>query len=212
MCNLVMRKFPTKYHASKWPMVERMLCIRSMLAQAIYLAAWFYGFFTKMHRWAKVQDYLDEGGPPNAQLARDLYPYGKFILLTIVILKTVLLVASLPKLKVSKSFFVVMAIHNVVKFVFMPLDLSGFTQDHLYAIVLDIFLYSFDVWSGLILGLVMTASLFGARAVYFEESFAVGGFINITLLVSLAVLATQCFYNKIGFLVIETELLREGND
>lgn len=66
MARLVVRRFPTKYHASKWPMVERMLCIRSIMAQTVYLVGWVYFNITKGNRPAKVQDFLDEGGPPNA--------------------------------------------------------------------------------------------------------------------------------------------------
>lgn len=36
--NNTLRKFPSKYHASKWPMVERALCIRSIVMMLFLVA------------------------------------------------------------------------------------------------------------------------------------------------------------------------------
>lgn len=45
--NNVMRKFPSKYHASKWPMVERVLCMRSMALALFLLAAGAPDYYAK---------------------------------------------------------------------------------------------------------------------------------------------------------------------
>ena len=63
--NIAMRKFPTNYHASKWPQVERLFCIRSMISQTVYMAGWVMINIYEVSRPARVQELLDEDGIPN---------------------------------------------------------------------------------------------------------------------------------------------------
>ena len=63
--NIAMRKFPTKYHASKWPQVERLFCIRAMVVQTLYIFSWIMADFIEVCRPIRVQKLLDEGVIPN---------------------------------------------------------------------------------------------------------------------------------------------------
>ena len=112
--NIATRKFPTKYHASKWPEVERLFCTRSMIAQTVYMAGWIMINVKEISRPARVQELLDEDGIPNAQLARDVHPYGKVLLITMGTLRVVLLLMSLRWRKVCKSFVFVMTLHKII--------------------------------------------------------------------------------------------------
>ena len=80
------------------------------------------------------------------------------------------------------------------------------------AMVLVFFCYSFDIYQSIILTSVMILSIFGARSVYFDESFKIGSYILTNLTMCLAVSAIQGIFNKISFVVIEKDVLYEGND
>lgn len=94
----------------------------------------------------------------------------------------------------------------------MPLDSESGQSDQWLAMVLDFFVYSFDLWPSLILSSTIIASFFASRSLYFDDKFQVGSCILVILILGLAVAAVQCLYNKIGFFIIEKDVLREGND
>ena len=53
------RKFPSKYHLSKWPLVERALCIRSIIAMMtilIYKAEKYYDHFVRQKEGENEDD------------------------------------------------------------------------------------------------------------------------------------------------------------
>ena len=171
-----------------------------------------YGTINGENSSDKVQEYLDEGGPPEVELARELYPYGNAFLLSNGVLKLILLLVSFRKPKVCKSFFYVMTLHMVIRYAFLPLDFQGTMNDHWYSLALEIAVLSFDLFPSLVLTQIIVTSFYVSRSVYFDEKIDVPNLVQISLIAFSTICGIQGMFNKIGFIVIETELLREGND
>ena len=72
-------------------------------------------------------------------------------------------------------------------------------------------LLSFDLFPSLVLCQIVITSFYISRAVYFDEN-DVADFVQRSVLGILTIFGVQGSLNKIGFMFIETELLREGND
>ena len=101
-----------------------------------------------------------------------------------------------------------MALHRIITYALLPLDL---TTSEIKWIFLPLVL-SFDLFPSLVLSQIVITSLCVSRSVFFDKKFDVATFVLMSLLEALAICCVQGFVNKIGFMFIETELLREGND
>lgn len=95
----------------------------------------------------------------------------------------------------------------------MPLDMTNTSGDHWLAFVLDFITVAFELWQSLILSWIVYTSFYLARYVYqINEPFDWTDWVQANLMITLTVLGVQGLYNKIGFLFIELDMLREGND
>ena len=105
-----------------------------------------------------------------------------------------------------------MTLHMVIRYAFLPLDFEGTTNDHWYSLALEIAVLSFDLFPSLVLTQIIVTSFYVSRSVYFDEKIDVSNLVQISLIAFSTICGIQGMFNKIGFIVIETELLREGND
>ena len=76
--------------------------------------------------WQESKKFVDgeRGGPPNAELAKTVYPYATMAMYFFTVGRIILLFASMKWLKVTKCFFYYEQILVMIE-VFLPYDISS---------------------------------------------------------------------------------------
>ena len=163
-------------------------------------------------RASRVEDYLEEGGPPNAQLAADLLIYGKIILDTTYALRTILLLVSFCKHKATKSFLALFVIERAAWFLFLPIPDERILSSTWLTLGVAAFFGAFRLWEVLIGAVAVFTSFKLSRYLYFDESINVASLIFLSLLFGLLGAMIHGLMNKLCFFYIDVEVLREGNE
>ena len=83
-----------------------------------------YAFNGQMN-WQESNQFVEgeRGGPPNAELARTIYPYARMAMYIFTVGRIILLLASLKWLRVTKCFFYYEQLLAIIE-VFLPYDIS----------------------------------------------------------------------------------------
>ena len=214
--SLLTRRFKSSYHAHTWKDYELLLMIRSQLAifsRILFSTiAWAAGSET----WNQTEDFLsDKGGPPNAELARDMLLYAKFIAQVGIIARILLFIASFKYRQLIKF-------HLHFEFLLecvgacMPVEINASRdiQLMLSITIMNVTMSSFDLVPTLISTSLILIPVHTRRVVFFNDS--VGGMVfscfSSWLWMMLMVVAVHLVITKVGFTYIEAEALRSGGE
>jgi hypothetical protein len=66
---LLFRRFKSAHHAHSWVDYEKILAARSLCSSLSRIIFNFINIFTGQEIWQQYEDYMNKGGPPNADLA-----------------------------------------------------------------------------------------------------------------------------------------------
>lgn len=119
--------------------------------------------------------------------------------------------ASCFKLRVAKSFLYLHVLGEIVKFLFLPLEGAG-DGSYWFTFALSFIGLSFGFWQSIFCGTATSASASLSRFLYFDEPFGVSRLLLNNIALVLNCIIIHGLTNKLGFLVIEIDVLREGND
>ena len=77
LLDLTLKRFPSNYHKEAWYKFERVTMNRSLGSQFGRILIFLGYSIQGNHAWHITERYLNEGGPPNRELAETLFPYAK---------------------------------------------------------------------------------------------------------------------------------------
>ena len=214
--SLLTRRFKSSYHADTWKDYESLLMIRSQLSifsRILFSSiAWAAGSET----WNMTEDYLsDKGGPPNAELTRDVLPYAKFIAQASIIARILLFIASFKwrrLIKLHLHFEFLLETINAC----MPVEINAGRDIQLMSsiTIMNVTMSCFDLIPTLISTSLIVIPVHTRRVVFYNDSIGamvVSGFMTWIWLMSMVV-AVHLVVTKVGFTYIEAEALRSGNE
>lgn len=131
---------------------------------------------------------------------------------TIYGLRVFALLVSFFNVRVSKSFIYLFAAARIVKFLFLPLEEEGTSAKSWAFLAFQITFLTFGFWQTVFVGCAILTSFSLSRLIYFDESFNMLRFIVVNLLFVVFSAFVNGLTNKIGFLFVELDVLRSGND
>ncbi len=71
------RKFKTAYHKSRWLDYENILMVRTMISMLSRILLSILFLVSGTESWHLTEQYFEKGGPPNIELAKEVFPYAK---------------------------------------------------------------------------------------------------------------------------------------
>ncbi len=91
------RRFKSKsaYHERCWVDFEKHLAARTILSMLSRIIFSILIMSIKNEVYDLVESYYEKGGPPNSDLANDIFPYAKALLITFNVLRIVVFFACL---------------------------------------------------------------------------------------------------------------------
>ena len=99
---LFFRRFKSVYHERRWVDFEKILDVRvifSMVSRILLQLTWIVG---GNGWWSLTEQYLEKGGPKNAQLAKEIFPYARTACIIFYIGRIVLVLLCLKWPRVCK--------------------------------------------------------------------------------------------------------------
>lgn len=103
--SLTFRRFLSEYHASRWIDYEKVLMMRTMFGSFSRIVLSISAVMTGTENWHMTYEYLEKGGLPNEELAREIYCYAKVANQIQLIVRFVLFIACLKWPKLIKFHF-----------------------------------------------------------------------------------------------------------
>ena len=161
------------------------------------------------------ETFLDEGGPPNVDLARDIFPYAKAVFITFSALRVIFFIACLQWPHLAKLSLYFEYSFYVIRF-FLVQDINTPSDTHMTTlmIIMDFLLCYFEFMPGLIASLFALVLTYFKRAVFFEEpalDLAIDCAIQ-SVFVSVNLVIIHLIISKVGMIYTDAEVLRQGND
>ena len=166
--------------------------------------------------WNQTEDYLaDKGGPPNAELARDVLPYAKLIAQVSIIARIVFFIASFKWKQLIKF-------HLHFEFLLetiaasMPVEINAGRDIELMLslTIMNVTVSCFDIVPTLISTSLVIIPVHIRRVVFYHDSIGkmiVSYFLSWSWLMFI-VIGVHLVITKVGFIYIEAEALRSGNE
>ena len=90
--DLIKRKYVSDYHKRAWFHFEKLLYVRTMMFMTSRTVLFIISNILKDQRYNQTDEYFDEGGPPELERAKSGYPYAKFIYISLMITRAILLI------------------------------------------------------------------------------------------------------------------------
>ena len=191
-------------------MVRSQLSIFSrILFSTIYWAA-------GSETWNQTEDYLSEkGGPPNAELASDVLTYAKFIAQVSIIARILLFIACFKWKKLIKwHLHFEILIESIAALMPVEINAGRDIELMLCLTIINITMSYFDLIPTLISTSLIVIPVHIRRVVFYNNS--IGAMVVSGLLtwmwLMMMVLAIHLVVTKVGFIYIEAEALRSGNE
>lgn len=213
---LFFRRFKSTYHARAWVDYERVLAARTILSMLsrIILSALF--MLNQRENYHLTEDYLKtQKGPPNADLAQEIFPWFKTMNQIFLVARLVFFVACLKWPRLIKLSLYLEYFKYVLNFG-LPQELNNNSETLLLVlnIQMDFVLCYFEFAPGLIASLLAIVLTYTKRAVFFEE--AIGG-LSIDCVISIIwvtmnLVIIHLIISKVGMIYTDAEVLRDGND
>ncbi len=76
---LIFRRFKTAYHECRWVDYENILMVRTVLSVLSRMLLTLSFLVSGTESWDLTEQYFEKGGPPNVDLAKQVFPYAKFV-------------------------------------------------------------------------------------------------------------------------------------
>ena len=100
-----MLKLHSEQEKSAWKRYLNVLEYRSLVCH-IGRAMLQIGYaFQGNINWHETEKYIEEGGPPNVELAKRVFPYARIAMITILILRVVLILLSMKWMRITRCYF-----------------------------------------------------------------------------------------------------------
>ena len=74
---LMYRKFRTAYHKRRWDDYENILMVRTMMSMLSRMLLSLSFLVSGTESWHLTEQFFEKGGPPNVDLAKEVFPYAK---------------------------------------------------------------------------------------------------------------------------------------
>ena len=168
--NLIFRRFPSINHAQCWVDYEKVLAARTILAITSKLIWDMISIISGQTMWSAAQEYLDKGGPPNAELAAEILPKAKDAYLIYLCARLICVIAYLKWPRLTKLSLYFELISHVIGMGFVR-EINS-QQDEFFISILifiDFLLCYFDFAPSLVACLLANMTGFVKRAVFYEE-------------------------------------------
>lgn len=164
------RRFKSKsaYHARCWVNFEKLLAARTILSMISRIILSILVMVNQGEVYDHSESYLKEGGPPNYDLANDIFPYAKAAFITFNVLRIVVFFVCLQWPHLAKLCLYFEYSFYVIKFgLVMDINRAAETMLTVLMIHIDFLLCYFDFAPGLIASLFALVLNFVKRAVFF---------------------------------------------
>ena len=161
------------------------------------------------------REFLEEGGPKNAELAWKILPYTEVLLIGLQIVRVLFLLAAFKWMQVTKYTFYLETIIQVVTML-MPLKVSlpreiTYQQMIMY---MTFWLTYFNFRTDATVAIISLIPVYISQSIFYELE-TVPLLINFVLMIpsfSVNLLFVHLVITKLGFLYVENAVLRSGNE
>ena len=161
------------------------------------------------------REFLEEGGPKNADLAWKILPYTEALLIGLQIVRVLFLLAAFKWMQVTKCTFYLETMIQVVTML-MPLKVSlpreiTYQQMMMY---MTFWLTYFNFWTDATFAIISLIPVYISQSIFYELE-TVPLLINFVLMIpsfSVNLLFVHLVITKLGFLYVDNAVLRSGNE
>ena len=110
-------KFPSEYHQEKWKDYEKILMYRANLSMISRFCLDFSFLLLGKLQSVQTEKFIESNSPDlNTTLVSDMFPYAKWALIMTIFGRVILMLISLKKLKVTKTYFYFNLMVELIKF------------------------------------------------------------------------------------------------
>ena len=103
--DLIFRRFPSETHKKKFANFEHILEYRTLASQCIRAFNFALLFPLGMLSINSAEAYIEEEGPRNIEFARIIFPYAKWGIFSLSVVRMILLIATRWKFSILKYIF-----------------------------------------------------------------------------------------------------------
>ena len=217
LVKLTLWRFESSLHERLWVQFEDMLLVHTWMYCTARNFLWLITAFLGWERYDRFDTYLEEkGGPPaNVDAAVEYYSYAKAILYILYSARFFINIASLKWPKLFKSFYYIELLVFSAETI-IPTDLSLAYEQMFWILGSYQFFWLgyFSFWIDLVCLILSFIPMYVGRVFYHEDPLNEVAF-NAILMVpwpTLNIFLIHWVITKFGFLFIDAEMLRLGND
>ena len=216
LAKLTFRQFESRDHESHWGDYEKIMMVRSFMMATSRTLLWLITAFLVQERYDRYELFVEKnGGPANNEAAQANLPYAKAILYVLYAIRFFINIFSLkwPKL-IKGSFYVEMIVSMTESFI--PDDFT-LEQEQMFQIstgYVFFWLGYFRFWIDLTWLVVSFVPMYANRVILHGDTIE-RVILNAALIIPWHIFNAFIIHwviTKIGFLFIDAEVLRKGNE